>query len=124
MNRRHFILAILASILLTEAPRISAADILSSAEKSKIEALLAHLEKLTDASFIRNGSAYDAATAAKFLRGKWHAHESDITTANDFITKVATKSSTTGNPYVIRMKNGSEKPCADYLSTVLKSLTK
>lgn len=98
------------------------AEDIEQSEKTKIEALLSHVEALSNASFIRNGSEYDSKSAAKFLRGKWQAHAKDIVTAEDFISKVATRSSTTGTAYVIRFKGGADTPCADYLSEQLKKL--
>ncbi|MEQ1853378.1 MAG: DUF5329 family protein, partial [Chthoniobacteraceae bacterium] len=77
------------------------AEEIAPAEKAKIEALISHLETLKDATFIRNGRDYDAKTAAKFLRGKWEANQKEIKTAADFVSKAATKSSTSGKPYVI-----------------------
>jgi hypothetical protein len=91
-------------------------------EKAKIEALIARVEKLDGAVFIRNGSDYDAKTAAKFLRGKWGRNESEIKTAADFIAKAATGSSTSGKPYLIRFKDGSQTECGVYLSAELKKL--
>ncbi len=92
------------------------------AEKAKIEALIASVEGLADAKFIRNGSTYDAKTAAKFLRGKWSSNSDEIATAADFIAKAATGSSTSGKPYLIRQKDGSETKCAEYLAAQLKKL--
>lgn len=117
-------LLILAFALLLASTIIPSAraDGTPAAETKKIEALISHLESLKDATFIRNGSEYDAKSSAKFLRGKWHAHEKEIATAKDFITKVATVSSTTGKPYVIRFKDGSETPCGDCLSKQLAKL--
>lgn len=91
-------------------------------EKAKIEALIAQVEKLDGAVFIRNGSDYDAKTAAKFLRGKWGRNESEIKTAADFIAKAAKGSATSGKPYLIRFKDGTQTPCAIFLSTELKKL--
>jgi hypothetical protein len=82
---------------------------------AKIEALISHIGTLGDAKFIRNGSEYSAKDAAKFLRGKWQANKKDIKTPADFIEKAASKSSTTGKPYMIRFKDGKEVPCGDYL---------
>jgi hypothetical protein len=100
---------------------VSATD-LSARETQKIEALIHHLEYLSDAVFLRNGQAYDAKTAARFLRGKWEATFDDITTAQDFIAKIASVSSTSGQPYRIRFKDGREVPSGEYLSTALKKL--
>ena len=91
-------------------------------ETAKIESLISHIESLHDATFLRNGSDYTAKNAAKFLRGKWDANKKEIHSANDFISKAATKSSTTGKPYVIRLKGGVETPCADYLNAQLKKI--
>ena len=92
-------------------------------EEAKIEALITYVENLKDVTFIRNGSDYDAKSAAKFLRAKVKAHSDDAKTATEFIAKLATGSSTTGKPYVLRYKDGSEKPCAEVLTAQLKTLT-
>lgn len=91
-------------------------------EKEKIEALIAGLEAKTDATFIRNGSEYDAKSAAKFLRGKWRAHGKEIKTAKDFIDKAASVSSTSSKPYEIRWKDGTRVRCGDYLAAQLLRL--
>ena len=93
-------------------------------EKEKIDALIKHLENLKDSTFIRNDSEYEAKTAARFLRGKWQAQEKEIKTATDFIEKVASVSSTSGKPYVIRFKDAREVKCGDYLRDELKKLEK
>jgi hypothetical protein len=94
----------------------------SAAEKQKIEALISHVENLKDATFVRNGSDYEAKTAARFLRGKWSSNEDEIKTAQDFIAKAATGSSTSGKPYLIRFKDGREVPCADHLKAELAKM--
>jgi Family of unknown function (DUF5329) len=98
------------------------AEGLPAAEKKKIEALLAHVGGLPDAEFIRNGKAYDAKSAVKFLRGKWEANEKKINSAADFIVVAATRSSTTGKPYMIHLKGAAPTRCADYLSAQLRKL--
>lgn len=92
-----------------------------TAEKTKIDALISHIEGLEGATFIRNGSNYDASSAAKFLRAKWKKEDNKVKTAADFITHVASVSGTSGKPYVIRFKDGKELPCGDYLAARLKS---
>jgi len=92
-------------------------------EKVKIEALIAHIEGLDGAVFVRNGSDYDAKTAGKFLRGKWD-HAADVKTAKDFIEKVASVSGTSGKPYLIRFKDGKEVKSGEYLSAELEKLEK
>ena len=110
----------LTLVVLTSATQ--AAD--EKTERQKIEALIKHVEELKDAKFVRNDTEHDAKTAARFLKGKWERNEADIKTAMDFIDKAATKSSTSGKPYLIRFKDGKEMPSADYLKTELKKLEK
>lgn len=98
---------------------LSAAE---TAEKAKIEALISHIRGLENATFIRNGSDYSAANAAKFLRAKWERNDKEVKTAEDFIAKVASTSGTSGKPYVIRFKDGKETPCGEYLTAQLKKL--
>jgi hypothetical protein len=121
MTPRAFILAAVRCLLLFAAARVVSGEEIAASEKAKIEALISHIETLKGATFVRNGSGYDAKTAGTFLRGKWRANEKAIKTAADFISKAATKSSTTGVPYVIRI-NGVETPCAEYLNAQLKKL--
>jgi hypothetical protein len=99
-----------------------AAGEIAAGEKAKIEALIGKVSALEGAKFIRNGSDYDAKTAATFLRRKWTANEGEIHTAADFIAKAATASGTTGKPYLIKMKEGSEVKCAEFLSGELAKL--
>jgi hypothetical protein len=68
--------------------------------------MIAYIENLQDVTFIRNGSDYDAKSAAKFLRAEVKAPGEDAKAAADFITKLATGASTTGKPYVLRFKDG------------------
>ena len=91
-------------------------------EPAKIEALIRHVESLADAKFVRNGTEYDCKTAGQFLRGKWKTQEASIKTAQDFIEKVASQSSTTGKPYLIKLKDGREVMSGEYLTAELKKL--
>ena len=116
--------AVVCSVLLlltVVSLHVHAAD-LPGSEKQKIEALIRQLEHLSDAVFIRNNKAYNAKTAAMYLRSKWEATLEDITTAEDFIAKIASVSSTSGQPYRIRFKDGREILSEEYLRTELKKL--
>jgi glucosamine 6-phosphate synthetase-like amidotransferase/phosphosugar isomerase protein len=95
---------------------------LPNSEKQKIETLIKQVANLKDAQFVRNGSAYNAGSAAVFLRRKWEANESEVKTARDFIDKVASFSGTSGKPYLIRFKDGGEIKSRDFLLTQLKKL--
>jgi Family of unknown function (DUF5329) len=118
MTFRNFLRVVLAFVFsLVAILPSNAAPAMS--EKAKIESLISHLENLKDATFVRNGSDYDAKSAAKFLRGKWQANDKEIKTAADFIAKAATLSSTTGKPYLIRFKDGKQVKCGEYLTAQL-----
>ena len=106
--------ALAAVAVLILAIGAAAADGTPAAEARKIQALLEHVRGL-DAAFVRNDTVHDAKAAAEFLRRKWKANEADVRTANDFIDKVASKSSTSGKPYVIRFKDGREVQSAEHL---------
>jgi hypothetical protein len=92
-------------------------------DRQKIEGLIKHIEGLKDAKFVRNDTEYDAKTAATFLRRKWQ-RDSSVKTAADFVDKVASVSSTSGKPYLIRFKDGKETKSGDYLRAELKKLDK
>ena len=91
-------------------------------EKQKIEILIKRVEELNDANFIRNGRRYSSATAATFLRRKWRANEAHVKSARDFIEIVGSFSSTSGEPYLIRLKDGKEVKSADFLLAELEKL--
>jgi len=83
-------------------------------ERSRIGALLAAVES-ADVVFLRNDTEHDAAAAAAHLRRKWkHAGDRELT-ADEFIDKIASASSTTGRPYRIRERDGSVVDTRDWL---------
>lgn len=94
-------------------------------ESKRIDFLIGAVEKL-DATFIRNGSEYDAPTAAQHLRDKLHqvvsgpfgVHREDLT-AERFIDKIASKSFLSGQPYYIKFPNGQVVLARDWLYQVL-----
>lgn len=98
------------------------AQSLPMAEKQKIEALIAGIGELQNAKIVRNGWSYDPSTAVRFLHGKWAANESGIKTARDFIDKVASFSGTSGEPYLIRFKDGREFQSREFLLAELKKI--
>jgi hypothetical protein len=119
------LIAFAVLLLFAAAAPLGADDRLPSAEKQKIERLIEHVRTLKGARFVRNDVEYDAATAARFLQGKWDANSSDIKTARQFIEKAASHSSTSGKPYLIRFKQDDavkEVKSGDYLLETLKSI--
>jgi len=114
-----------AILLITLAiPVATHAQTLPTAERQKIESLIKYVGDLKDTKFIRNGSNYDVSTAVRFLRGKWESNDAQVKTARDFIEKVASFSGTSGKPYLIRFRDGSETKSQDFLHAELKKIEK
>jgi hypothetical protein len=121
--RRQFkLILIFAFALASGGLSFVQAQTLANPEKQKIEALIKQVADLKDAKFVRNGSNYNADSAAVFLRRKWEANESEVKTARDFIDKVGSFSGTSGKPYLIRFKDGGEINSRDFLLAQLKKL--
>lgn len=78
-----------------------------SREAAKIQHLIASIETLEGAKFIRNGREYDARSAADHLRLKLKNAGYRVKTAEDFIKFCGSKSSITGEPYLIRFADGT-----------------
>jgi Family of unknown function (DUF5329) len=98
------------------------AESLPAAEKQKIEALIEYVASANDVKFVRNGTVYNAASAATFLRRKWQANYSAVHSARDFVEKIATISGTSGKPYLIRLKDGSEIKSREFLLGQLEKI--
>lgn len=92
-------------------------------ETQRIDTLIKSIEALQgQAVFIRNGAEHDAKAAGEHLRLKWRKAGDRVKSAADFIRYCATSSSTSGQPYKIRYKDGHEVTSADFLWTALKQL--
>jgi hypothetical protein len=93
-------------------------------EKERIEALIAAVEAMEGATFIRNGNEYTPKEAAEHLRSKWEWAGHRIETAEQFIEEIGTKSSESGEPYQIRSKDGTVLPAAKMLELQLRQINK
>lgn len=91
-------------------------------ESEKISQLIESIRSMKGATFIRNGSEHSCQEAADHLKAKWEKHGSKIRSAEDFITHLATKSSMSGEVYLIRFSDGREAPTADVLHETLRQL--
>lgn len=78
-----------------------------SREAAKIQYLIASVEALEGAKFIRNGKEYDARSASNHLRLKLNNAGDRVRTAEDFIKFCGSKSSITGKPYLISFTDGT-----------------
>ena len=112
------ILFLLGSLLGAQA-----AD-LSPAQSARIEYLIATIESLPNAQFIRNDTSYDGKTAADHLRLKLRNAGSRVRSAEDFIRYCASQSSISGMPYLIRFSDGRVTSSGDYLRQMLAEYDK
>ncbi len=76
-------------------------------EPERIVALLDVVER-SGARFVREGKEYSAANGRKHLERKLRYAGNRITTAEEFIEGIASRSSTTGRPYKVRLPTGEE----------------
>ncbi|HWS15973.1 MAG TPA: DUF5329 family protein [Candidatus Methylomirabilis sp.] len=96
-------------------------------EKKKIDFLISSVENLKGAKFIRNGTEHDGKEAADHLRKKLKSAGARVRSAEDFITLCASKSYTSGKPYMIRSSDGKTMNSERYFREKLKeydSITK
>jgi Family of unknown function (DUF5329) len=116
MLRRRLLLALPGLIVLPAVAGVS------PAEQARIDRLIDYVESRTDLKFIRNGSEYSSEDAAKFMRGKMKMMGEHVGTAQQFIDQIASKSSTTGQPYLIRFPDGKSMQVAKFLGDELKRM--
>lgn len=90
-------------------------------ETKKIEMLISRVEA-SGGIFVRNGSEHSATAAGAHMRLKYSRAGSLIKTAEQFIEYVATKSSITGRPYLIKFPDGREYKSAVWLRARLAEI--
>jgi len=90
------------------------------AAKAEIEYLLSAVAS-SDCRFYRNGTWYDAKSAAAHLRGKYEslAGKGLIGGTDDFIDRAATKSSLSGKDYAIKCEGIAEMSSRQWLTNLL-----
>jgi len=99
-----------------------AGDTMPPAEKHRVERLIQYVESRTDCAFVRNGTAYTSHDAADFLRKKMDYMGDRVSTAQQFVDQIASRSSTSGEPYMIRHADGRMEHSAKFLSDELKRM--
>lgn len=87
-------------------------------EASRIESFLARIAALSDVRFIRNGNAHSAADAATHLRRKWDSQRDRISSLAEFVEKIATRSSVTGEVYQVELPDKTRVPAAEFYRTL------
>jgi hypothetical protein len=94
----------------------------SAAERHRIDLLLSAIEKQQNLVFIRNGSEHPAGEAASHLRRKMRSAEERISTAEEFIDNLATASSLSGKPYMVRRQGMEPEPAGPFLHRLLRNI--
>ena len=116
MFRRTFLMGVagLAALQARAAP--------PAHEQTRIEKLISFVEGQKGMTFIRNGTEYSCADAAKFLRGKMESMGGEVKTAREFIERIASKSSMSGKPYEVKFADGKTMLAAQFLGEELKRI--
>ena len=119
MNTRRAL--VLAALGLAGLPVRAA---LSAIEAARIERLIQYVEAQNQAKFVRNGTAYSCQEAARFLRAKFDKMDEHVGTAAQFIDQIASRSSTSGQAYLIRFPDGRTVPAAQFIADELRRIDK
>lgn len=93
-------------------------------ESEKIERLILSLGDIDGAKFIRNGQEHTVDEGVSHMRRKWEWKKTEIETAQDFITVVGSRSSSTGKPYLIRYSDGTEITSEEWFQKQLEIIGK
>jgi hypothetical protein len=82
--------------------------------KAEINELITYVQT-SGVHFIRNGSEYSGAQGAQHLRDKLARAGDQIKTTEDFISGIASKSSLSGRPYLVKFADGHTQPTGEWL---------
>lgn len=72
------------------------------------------------ARFLRNGQEHAGVRAASHLRAKFVHSGAEVRSVDEFIERTASRSDASGEPYVVRMQDGTEQKLADWLRVRLR----
>ncbi|MDR2161078.1 MAG: DUF5329 domain-containing protein [Desulfovibrio sp.] len=89
-------------------------------EEARVEGLLNSLAQQEDVTFIRNGREHSAAEAADHLRLKWNHLRERLNTAEQFIDTAGSRSSLSGQPYLMRKAGEDPRPAGPFLRELLR----
>ena len=90
----------------------------ANANDAEVEHLLSAVGS-SNCLFIRNGTEHPPAEAESHLRMKYRKGARYISSADDFITRIASKSSWSGKPYQIQCPNKESEPSSQWLNNQL-----
>jgi hypothetical protein len=92
-----------------------------AAEQTRIDGLIACVAA-SGISFVRNGTTHNARAAAAHMRMKWGYAGKRITSAEIFIEHIGSRSSTTGEPYRVTLRDGRSLDAGPWLHGLLKEI--
>jgi hypothetical protein len=115
---RQLLAAIFAALLTA-----SIALALDPQTQAEIDELISFVQT-SDVRFIRNGQEYSAAEGADHLRQKLARAGDRVKTTDDFITGIASQSSISGQPYLVKFADGHTQPAGDWLRAHLAEARK
>jgi Family of unknown function (DUF5329) len=121
MNR-NLIIVVIAIVL--AATMVLAEDTRPQENTDEAIAYLLAFVAKSDCAFIRNGQSYTDKQASNHMQEKGRYFKDQIVTPEDFIRLAATKSLQTGQPYMVRTKDGKDLRCDEWLKEVLKEYRK
>jgi hypothetical protein len=94
----------------------------AAAPDNDLPLIVAHLIDFvanSDVAFIRNGKPHTSKEAAKHMKDKYGHFKKEIKTPEDFIRLAANKSEISGQPYLVRTRDGKEMKAAEWLGKAL-----
>lgn len=91
-------------------------------EDQKIRQLIDAVAAAEGITFIRNGKDHSAADAAAHLKGKYESVGNQDLTAQQFVDDIASRSSVSGEPYRIRLPDGTEQTSQAWLTARLREM--
>jgi hypothetical protein len=121
MNR-NLIIVVIAIVL--AATMVFAEDTRPQENTDETIAYLLAFVAKSDYTFIRNGQSYTNKQASNHMQEKGRYFKDQIVTPEDFIRLAASESLVTGQPYMVRTKEGKELRCDEWLKEVLKEYRK
>ena len=121
LPKRHLLMALAASALALAGIGSASADpdVVAQAE---IDHLLVFVGA-SSCTFVRNGTPGTATQARDHLAGKYQFAKGRISTAEEFIQNLATQSSMSGEPYIIRCGK-NDQPAGVWLVEELRRYRK
>ena len=116
INTAGLMMAVIAACLILNPETARA---IRPNEQLRIDMLIEAVDRDSTLIFIRNGSEHTAQEAASHLRLKLRRAGSRVSTAEEFIDHLATSSSFSKKPYMVKIFEGDPKPAGPFFHQLL-----